>query len=111
MDNDDPTIPWAGGGSSAFINEDLNETAKDEIKKQKRQQSDLLPIADDLIKIFEKAKASVWSVESFPLDKIENAQDLLDEIRARKLYIKFIGELEGWILTRLSKTPSPHKRP
>jgi hypothetical protein len=110
MDNDDPTIPWAGGGSSAFVNDTLNESATEEIKKQKQQRSDLLPIAKDLVAIIEKEKARVWSVESFALDKTLNKQDLLDEIRARKLYIGFLGDLEGWILTRIQKTPVPRKK-
>jgi hypothetical protein len=111
MDNNDPNIPWAGGTSSAFINDNLNESATEEKRKQKQQRSDLLPVASDLLKILEKEKASVMAVDSFPLDKIEDAQKLLDELRARQLYLTFIGRLEGWILTRLQKTPVPRKRP
>lgn len=71
--------------------------------EQSRQASELAPIGNDLIKKIQQEIESVRSVESFMLEKIEDPQQLLDEIRARKLYISYLKGLEAWIRMRLKR--------
>lgn len=98
----DPGSLFTGGGSQMFANTRLEtRAAKARAGEQARQRSELMPISNDLLKKLQEERAKVVSVESFILGKIENPQQLLDEFRARQIYLGYLKELESWIRARI----------
>lgn len=102
--DEDPDLPFSGGSSAAFINDKLNRPANKEKEEAAKKRSELLPVAEDILKHIADERSKVVSVQSFMFDKIDNPQDMLDELRARKMYLNYLQELQTWIVTRLSKT-------
>lgn len=99
----DPNSLYAGS-SSVFGNEQPQDSVKQQIETQKRQRNDLLPVAKDILEYINKEKTNISNLESFVFEKIENPQDLLDDLRARKIYLAYLREFEKWITLRLSNT-------
>jgi hypothetical protein len=83
-----------------IIESETNQRAK---KAQKDERDLLTPFAQVIITHLEHERAQVSDISSFMLDKVDSPSALLDEFRARKLYIKKLEELESWIKIRLSK--------
>ena len=106
--SDDPEIPYSGGSSAAFINDDLNKPAEKEKKKKVQQRSDLLPVATDIFTFLNEERAAVGDIRSY-LTKLPpgaSAVQIKDEYRARELYYGYLNRFELWMTNRLSKTPA-----
>lgn len=107
MDND---ILNLHTGFRPLFNEQESETNSEAVKRQQQERNELAPFAELLLSHLEHEKAQVSDLSSFMVDKIEKPEELLDEIRARKLYVKKIEELQAWITTRMSKSPNQSVR-
>lgn len=105
---DDPDIPYSGGSSSAFVNDNLNKSADTEKRKQRQQRSDLLPVAQDIFDFLNEERAAVGDIRSYmsTLPPGTNGLQIKDEYRSRELYLNYLGRFEQWIINRLSKTPA-----
>lgn len=111
MEGDDPESLYTGVSSAQFVDEELNEKAQEEIQRQKRERNTMAPFAQSLLEFIDKERADVKSLEMMELDKVENPQQMLDELRARKTYLGFLQRMETWITLRMAKQPkAPAKR-
>jgi hypothetical protein len=104
---DDPDIPWSGGSSAAFINDNLIQPAAEKVKREARKQrSDLLPVAEDIFKFLDEERAAVGDFRSYmtTLPPGTPGLQIKDEYRARELYFDYLKRFELWVMNRLSKT-------
>ena len=106
--SDDPEIPYSGGSSAAFVNDELNKPAEEEKKKQRQQRSDLLPVAKDIFTFLNEETAALADIRAYihTLGEKPNAEELIAEYRARELYVNYLKRFELWMVNRLSKTPA-----
>lgn len=108
--DEDPEIPFSGGSSAAFRNDDLNRSAKETIEQQKRQRNELLPVAEDLFAIIRKEIEAIGDIRSYrkTLGEKPGAKDFEAEYRARELYVEYLERFQGLLFNRLSKTSAKH---
>lgn len=110
----DPSALYTGNTAGGmFANESLrerNQRTKNLIEKQKRQGSQLLPVAEDILKKLEEARQEANSIGSY-LQRIyaEEGKPTIDvdkiriEFRAREMNLQLIDNLERWIKLRLKR--------
>lgn len=110
--DEDPELPYSGGSSSSFINDDLNAPAEKIKRKQRQERSDLLPVAKDIFAFINEERTAIADIRAYmnTLGASPDKDKLMAEYRARELYITYLGRFETWMLNRLSKTPASKLR-
>lgn len=115
----DPGNLYTGSGSQMFKNERAREEsikAKKLEERRSRQQSELIPVANDLLEMLAAKKSGNADFRSYMLRlrgsnaKGPTKQLTKDQIHqlevqaeARELNIALIEEIEGWIQARLRR--------
>lgn len=109
--DDDPDMPYSGGSSAAFVNDDLNRPAEKVKQEHRRQRSELLPVANDIFKFVDEEKFAVGDIRSYmsKLPPGTSGIEIKDEYRGRELYLGFLGRFEQWMENRLSKTTAKRR--
>jgi hypothetical protein len=105
-DFDDPDMPFTGGSSAAFVNDELNKPAEKVKEDAKRQRNELLPVAADILQFIQSEKTAIADIRAYmkELGSKPSAAKISEEYRARELYIGYLGRFEQWMINRLSKT-------
>jgi hypothetical protein len=118
MADTDPDSLYSGSGSFMFQNEKLAQqedevTTKDAILK--RQQSELIPVANDLLEFLALRKSQNADIRSY-LQRVrgdksfsqltgEQLKELAVQAEAREMNIVLIEDIERWIRDRLRRRP------
>lgn len=110
---EDPEIPYSGGGSNMFANEDIAaETAKKQIEAQRREKNELLPISNVVLNFIKAEREAIADIRSYikTLGDNPTAKEIQAEYRARELYLNYLARFEMGITLRLTKLPNRYRR-
>lgn len=109
MDGDfDPDALHTGGSSAIFGNEEQSESTKVEKDKQRRQHNELIPHANDILNYIQEEKSAIADIRAYikELGPKATKTALMDEYRARELYLGYLERFEKWMILRIAKKPS-----
>lgn len=114
FESTDPSNLFTGSGSQMFRNERMfQENTKAAKLKAKRaqEQSQLIPVANDLLEELDKIISANADIRSYMLDpKTKKTKEaILIEFRARELNIKLAEQVQGWIRNRLRQNEQIQK--
>ena len=86
-----------------FGNEEQTEGVKAEKLKQKEQRSALTPLAQDIRGYIKEEILAVGDVRSYLKEQKGSSQAIMDEFRARELYLGYLMRFEAWLTNRLQQ--------